>query len=285
MNIVLQIADIIFKVIDYPFDEISDSWKPFVINDENEADFTYHVQIYEDKPNVEGKCILEESSYKVYMGEDYECVAMKHFETGYDWFFYPVFERGKNEATIYIPSDYDKMRFGYSFFKASMLINYVMIDFKRIVMHASVVCHKGEAMLFTGPSGMGKSTQAGLWQQYRDADILNGDRATLDLSGEQVLVFGSPYAGSSDIYRNEYAPVRAIILLSQSKENSIEKLEGSQLFYKMFPRFSIAQWDEKLLNMSIDLIQEVLARVPVYHLSCYPGEEAVSLVEQELFNK
>lgn len=42
-------------------------------------------------------------------------------------------------------------------------------------LHSSFVLHQGKALLFTGPSGIGKTTQAELWRDYQGSMIVNGD--------------------------------------------------------------------------------------------------------------
>ena len=94
-----------------------------------------------------------------------------------------------------------------------------------LMLHAALIRWQGKGILFTAPSGTGKSTQAGLWEKYEEADILNGDRAAVrkDKNG-CWQAYGLPYAGSSGIYRNEKAPVSAIIVLRQAYENRIQRL-------------------------------------------------------------
>ena len=48
-----------------------------------------------------------------------------------------------------------------------------------MVLHCSVLKVKSGVILFSGPSGIGKSTQAGLWTKYRKARVINGDRTLL----------------------------------------------------------------------------------------------------------
>ncbi len=48
-----------------------------------------------------------------------------------------------------------------------------------LTFHCSYILHQNRAILFAAPSGTGKSTQAALWEKYRGAEIIIGDRGLL----------------------------------------------------------------------------------------------------------
>ena len=59
---------------------------------------------------------------------------------------------------------------------------------------ASFIRWQGRGILFSAPSGTGKSTQANLWVQHQGAEVINGDRAALRQVGGRWQAFGLPYA-------------------------------------------------------------------------------------------
>ena len=81
-----------------------------------------------------------------------------------------------------------------------LCIEQLLLHHRALLFHSSVVCHKDRVLLFSGPSGMGKSTQARLWEQCFGAKTLNGDRCVLRLGKEGITGGGSPWCGSSGIY-------------------------------------------------------------------------------------
>ena len=95
----------------------------------------------------------------------------------------------------------------------------ILLRHSGLLLHSSFIRCQGKAVLFSAPCGTGKSTQAELWEKYKGADIVNGDRAGLRRLDCGWAAFGLPYAGSSGIYRNESAPLEAVILLRQAEEN------------------------------------------------------------------
>ena len=158
----------------------------------------------------------------------------------------------------------------------------LFLSHDRLLMHASLIRVRGRGILFTGPSGMGKSTQAGLWQRYRGAELLNGDKAVLHMDRE-IRAWGSPYAGTSGIYRNEMAPAVGIVSLRQGKRNEIRRLRGREALLELLPRMATAPWAGQWHGRGIDLALELVERIPVFRLSCLPDREAVELTEETLF--
>ena len=160
-------------------------------------------------------------------------------------------------------------------------IELILLKYHRIFMHGALVRYKEEGLIFTGPSGIGKSTQARLWEQYENAEILNGDRVIMQ-ADEKIIGHGSPYAGSSGIYLKKQVPIKAIIMLRQAKYNHIERLMGAEAFRTLFPRFLILPLDE-YTDYLYGMIEKVVMEIPIYLLSCRPDQDAVDLVKETVF--
>ena len=150
------------------------------------------------------------------------------------------------------------------------------------ILHSSFIRHQGRGILFSAPSGTGKSTQADLWQKYMDAEILNGDRSILRKSNGRWTAYGLPFAGSSEIFRNESAPISAIVMLAQGPENRISPLSPAQAFRRILPEVTLHRWDSSFMNQGMDLIMSLLCDVPVFLLSCRPDKGAVDLLHQTI---
>lgn len=158
----------------------------------------------------------------------------------------------------------------------------ILAGFGQLVLHSSfVLTQSGAAVLFSGPSGIGKSTQAALWQQYAGADIINGDRTLIrtdDLTANGVF-----YSGTSGICKNASAPIRAIVLLDKADENTLRRAGAKEAFAAVLSQCSYYQWDaESAINMT-DLVAGLVRRADVYRLSCRADEGAVRLLQNELF--
>ena len=150
------------------------------------------------------------------------------------------------------------------------------------LFHCAYVDAGGKAILFTAPSGTGKSTQAELWAQYRGAEIVNGDRAAVRLAEGVLLAEGIPFAGSSQYCNNKSLPIQAIVYLGQAPKTSIRKLRGYEAFSKIWEGISVDTWDKTDMESVSGVVQRAAATLPVFHLTCTPDESAVRALEEAL---
>lgn len=172
-------------------------------------------------------------------------------------------------------------------FKAEALIQELFythaVQRHMIQFHSSLIDYRGHGLMFLGPSGIGKTTQAELWNKYRDALIINGDIVFVQETKEAFLGWGTPWHGSSPYCENTNVPVDALIILKQAPENSIRKLEGFEKVTAVSNSVFYPRWLENGMELCLETLDHLLSRLPVYELSCRPDEEAVALTEQTIF--
>lgn len=186
------------------------------------------------------------------------------------------------KRTIYLKQD-DLARMMPEFrLSAFLSIERPLLQNKGFFLHSSLIDWHGSGILFSAPSGTGKSTQAALWERLEGAQILNGDRSVIRHYGGRFYAYGSPYAGTSGIYVNASVPIRAIVVLSQAPENTIERLSPTAAFQQLYRECTILSWDASFVNDVLELLTKLIATVPVYHLSCRPDADAVKTLKEIL---
>lgn len=153
-----------------------------------------------------------------------------------------------------------------------------------MMLHASLIFTSLGGIIFSGDCGIGKSTQATLWEAHRGARILNGDRAGIVPAAKSWEAWGLPYAGTSGIYVNEGAPLRAIVLLGQGRENIMVPINAAEAFRALYPQINLHRWHPELCTLAADNLLSLLSAVPAYRLICRPDVSAVELLEQTLSN-
>lgn len=163
-----------------------------------------------------------------------------------------------------------------------LALEHLLAPLDGLLLHASFICHEGKAILFTAPSGTGKSTQAELWRSHRGARILNGDRVCIRMEGGTPYACGIPFAGSSGICKQAKLPIAAIVCLSQAPQTTIRSLGGFEAFRRVWEGCSVNTWDREDIAHVSDTVMRVLQSVPVFHLACTPDETAITALEQML---
>ena len=154
-----------------------------------------------------------------------------------------------------------------------------------VVLHSSYVLTKqGEALLFSAPSGTGKSTQAELWRKFAGAKVINGDRALIKAQNG-VTANGIFFSGTSGICENVTAPIRAIVLLRQSFANELKKVSGKEAFMRLLPQCSYYPKEEENLKLVTGILAEIISAVPIYDFGCVPEKSAVTALNEVLYGK
>ena len=164
--------------------------------------------------------------------------------------------------------------------RASCEAGMVMRD--GLPLHASLVEKDGFGVVFLGPSGMGKSTQAKLWEQYLGADFIIGDRPGMRKIDGKWLGFGMPWDGKDAIQRQVSVPVRALVWLEQAKENHISPMNSVQAMSVMLKQAMMPVWDDAAMDGAAALMGTLAQEIPMYHLACLPDEAAVRLTYETI---
>lgn len=161
-------------------------------------------------------------------------------------------------------------------------------DFDGFCLHASAVAFDGRAVLFSGPSGTGKSTHTNLWQQYFGSDravIINDDKPVLRLEGDGFYVYGTPWSGKSILNMNIRVPLAAIVFLKQAGENRIRRLDNREAVQLLIYQSQHPGSDRLRMERLLTLQDTLLQRIPVYQLECDISFNAVEIVHREIYGK
>ena len=158
----------------------------------------------------------------------------------------------------------------------------LLLQENQLIFHAACVNTSMGGILFSGPSGIGKSTQADLWCRFANGRLLNGDRPILAKREDGWNAYGSPYAGSSECYVNEKKRIKAIVLLKQAETCSIQKKNTLEAFREIYAQMTVNNWDKKAVSKVSNLVMDLITEIPVYELACTPDIEAVKMLQNTL---
>lgn len=163
----------------------------------------------------------------------------------------------------------------------SLMLLYAMYTstLDTLLVHASVVINDNGGYAFLGRSGTGKSTHTRLWLKYIGGSVLlNDDNPVIRVLSEgKAMIYGSPWSGKTPCYKNEFAPLRAIVRLSQAPYNKITSLKGITAYAAVAPSASSMKWNKSIADGLHVTLSKLINSSGVYHLECLPDEAAAQL--------
>ena len=146
--------------------------------------------------------------------------------------------------------------------------------FKGAVTHGATVSYKNNGYMFIAKSGTGKTTHINLWREYFDGvSIINGDKPIVRIEGENVFAYGTPWAGKEFLQKNTCAPLKGICLIKRGKENNIRRLDTNEAITAIIRQVYMPQ-DEKMLDLTIGMFNDIIRLVPFYELTCDISRDA-----------
>lgn len=178
--------------------------------------------------------------------------------------------------------NYDMRSFGLN--NALMLIFAFAGSFKQtLLIHASLVRHKGYGYAFIAKSGTGKSTHVSLWLKHiPECDLMNDDNPIVRILDGKAYIYGSPWSGKTPCYRNIKAPLGAITRIDRANINSVEKLNPIESFASLLPSCSSMKWDKEIFNNVCNTITKVIETTGIYVVHCLPNREAAIICHDSI---
>lgn len=280
-NSYYNIADIIIQIIS-PFPFFSHNGKEFCC-EETKPDYVFTFRQTDDIPGLmEGSCKVGEMlwahEYRRDDGTEFRAFLWK------DVYYSALSFCKETEGTCYYVSAEILAELAQSGFELLMYLclEKILLKHGALVLHSSHIRYDGRGIVFSAPSGVGKSTQAELWSRYAGAVVMNGDRSVLRKEGEQWYVHGCPMCGTSGIHHSGKEPLHCIVMLCQGKENIPVRVSPLQAFQMIYPEVTISNWNVNHVDTSIQLLDDLIQNVPVWHYSCTRDENAVRTLRNTL---
>ena len=150
-------------------------------------------------------------------------------------------------------------------------------------VHASSIVHEGWGLAFSAESGTGKSTHTGLWMEtYPGTYILNDDAPALRLKDGTWYMYGTPWAGTTGINENVAVPLKALVFLERSTENTIRDASTPEAIRRLFEAI-IHPMSDEVTDIIFDLVSSFISNSKICVLGCNISPEAPKTVKNYLF--
>lgn len=159
----------------------------------------------------------------------------------------------------------------------------VLLKSNALVLHCSYIMYKNKAILFSAPSGTGKTTQAKLWEKNYYSPIINGDKCLLVKDENIWYAYGYPFHGSADECKNERYKIEAIVIVRQSPNDYIEEISLGHQISSLYSEITINNWNIDNINKAFDLITDLCTKITVIKQYCTMNNVAANTLHNYLY--
>lgn len=146
-----------------------------------------------------------------------------------------------------------------------------------MLMHASSAVVDGKAYVFTGVSGIGKTTISRL--APATVQVLTDEMSFIHPRDGTYFAHGTPFAGElGRPGENTHAPLAGIFLLAQGAENRIDALSPADAVRGLMGNILFFARDDDLTSAVFDNAIALAACVPVRRLTFLPDRRVWDLI-------
>lgn len=193
-------------------------------------------------------------------------------------------ETDSQHTEIYFNPAYTSLLSTDTIFHSMLALEKHLVLQNSFAFHCAYLDFEGKAILFSGPSGIGKTTHTNLWCQYLpdQAKVLNGDKCLLSREGNTFYANGWPICGSSGICHNERREVRAVILLQQAPENRLIEEKKILTFRRVLEQLTVNYWNREFTEAAMTFADSLVSTLPCFTYGCNISREAVDILYQQL---
>jgi hypothetical protein len=143
-----------------------------------------------------------------------------------------------------------------------------------LLVHACGVAREGAGLVFTGPSGAGKTTIARLMRRHARARVLSDDRVVLRDAPGGVDVHGTPWHGDAPLSEARAERLVAVHAIYQSRVLVAEPLAGAAAATALLGNAFVPTHEPVGAACALDFAARLVERVPVIRLG-FPKDERV----------
>ena len=165
----------------------------------------------------------------------------------------------------------------------ALLLPDLFLKKQKAIIHTAFVDYRGKAILFAGQKKQGKSTQAALWKQYKNADIINGDRAVIGIENGMYTASGIPFCGSSNISINTKKQIRTVVFPEKADAAEVVPLSAIAAFKKLIGCICYSVYDRKAADRAFQFTENLVQTLTCVSLRNRADQESVDALYRFLY--
>lgn len=172
-------------------------------------------------------------------------------------------------------SDNDKEKYPLMYPMGPLVFYYLTVKFNAIMIHASGVFDGEVGRLFTGVSGVGKSTMANIWQNS-GSFIINDDRLIIRNEESGFFIYNTPmcYVDANKKVKLDY-----IYVINHAPKNISKSIVGVNAVSRLLAFCIQHSFKHSVIEHHLDFISNLCTKIPVKEIGFVPNNSIVNFIK------
>jgi len=155
-----------------------------------------------------------------------------------------------------------------------LLLYHIALYNKAIMIHASGIDSGSEGYLFSGFSGVGKSTMGNLWHN-KAGTMVNDDRLFIRKIDGNYYFFNTPMT-YADVPKK--ALLNAVFLIKHHQGNKIAPINGLESITKLMAFCIQHHYNPAHVKLILDTVIDIAHNCDIYELGFVPDETVIDFI-------
>ena len=181
-----------------------------------------------------------------------------------------------NMWTIYLNKlDFENNSTLLSYPMGPLVFYYLTVKYSAIMIHASGVFDGLKGRIFSGVSGVGKTTMAFLWQN-EGGFIINDDRLIIRREGDSYYMYNTPMF-YSDVYKR--VKLDSMFLIKHANKNEAKKISGINAVSQLMAFCIQHGYNQNIIEHHMEFISHLCSEISIFEVGFMPNNSIVNYIK------
>lgn len=279
MSLYVEVADLSFVLDNISFDMVTEDVRHFIKTAPTSGyrKVLCRIKMVEDYDPISGEILIQDP-YRIVLRQKGKEQRI-FFANPYTDIYGIYKEVGPDEMII----ETTKRVLDMWFIQLLTLEKY-LLEQNAFVFHSCYVSYTEAGIVFTAPSGTGKSTQGDLWEKHGGGEVVNGDRSILQLKDGEWYVHSLPFCGSSFVNKNQSCRLKSVVIVNRDMTDFVVDCDYDVDLGRIMNEVTVNRWNQDAVAHVLKLVNQLFADRKVINLHCTMNPEACYSLKEFLFH-
>lgn len=161
---------------------------------------------------------------------------------------------------------------------------YALAGHRALLLHSCAVAYRDSGLLFTGVSGRGKSTLAGLWRRWGDdrSFVIDDEHLIVRYYQDVARLYGAPWLRSGIQSRFGDVPLKAIFFLAHGAQNRCRALSSAEALARLMSQVFLPMWSKEQMDQTLETSAQLVRDARSFELEFLPRPETIHFLQDWL---